>query len=298
VEEISAACQKAGLLFGTYYSILDWYHPDYPIRYTGGVLKSGAAMDQYLTFLRAQLEELVDHHGTRILWFDGEWEDPWTHQMGMDLYAWLRGLKPDLLINNRVDKGRQGMEGKSLGAQYAGDFETPEQRVGSFNPETPWETCITLGEQWAWKPHDKLKSADDCIRILLQTAGGDGNLLLNVGPTPEGKIEDRQVRILLAVGKWLEQFGATVYGTRGGPIPPAEWGVTTHRENQVFVHLLGQVGNTLTLEGLGGKVAAAKLYGGGAEVVFENRGEATVLHLPLVEPGVVDTVIELTLEPR
>jgi alpha-L-fucosidase len=296
VGEISAACKKAGLLFGTYYSILDWYHPDYPIKFTGGVQKSGATMERYLPFLRTQLDELVNRYGTQILWFDGEWEDPWTHKMGMDLYAWLRGLKPDLLINNRIDKGRRGMEGKSLGAQFAGDFETPEQQVGAFNTETPWEACITLGEQWAWKPNDKLKSAEDCIRILLQTVGGDGNLLLNVGPTPDGTIEARQVQILLEIGSWLERFGDTVYRTRGGPIPPAEWGVTTQRGNTVFVHILHREGAILTLDGLPRRPVSARLFGGGDSIPLESDGGKSTLHLPALVPDTVDTVVEITLE--
>jgi alpha-L-fucosidase len=214
----------------------------------------------------------------------------------MDLYAWLRRLKPDLLINNRVDKGRQGMEGKSLGAQFAGDFETPEQQVGAFNTETPWETCITLGEQWAWKPNDKLKSADDCIRILLQTVGGDGNLLLNVGPTPEGTIEQRQVRILREIGRWLEQYGETVYRTRGGPVPPAEWGVTTQRGDTVFVHVLKPKGSSLVLEGLPRKPIFARMYGSGTSISLESRNGQTILHLPALDRGAVDNVVEITLE--
>ncbi len=296
VGEVSKACKQGGILFGTYYSILDWYHPDYPIRYTGDVQKSGASMDRYIPFMKMQLEELVNRYGTQILWFDGEWEKPWTHQMGMDLYAWLRGLKPDLLINNRVDKGRQGMEGKSLGAQYAGDFETPEQQVGAFNTETPWETCITLGEQWAWKPNDKLKSANDCIRILLQTVGGDGNLLLNVGPTPEGTIEERQVLILRDIGRWLEKYGDTVYRTRGGPVPPADWGVTTQRGDTVFVHILKQDDASLVLEGLPRRPISAQMYGTGTSVSFENGDAQTTLHLPSLDREAVDNVVEITLE--
>lgn len=240
VKELSDACKKHDLLFGTYYSILDWYHPDYPIELVKGkrVDKEQADMQEYLPFLKGQVAELVKKYDTKILWFDGEWEEPWTHEMGMDLYAYCRDLNDDVLINNRVDKGREGMDGVSKGSQFAGDFETPEQRVGTFNTKTPWESCITICQQWAWKPNDKLKSAKECIQLLVQTAGGDGNLLLNISPTADGRIEVRQQNVLRAIGEWMHYYGDTIYGTRGGPIPPQEWGVTTQKENKVFVHVL------------------------------------------------------------
>ena len=101
--------------------------------------------------MKNQLKELIENYDPSLIWFDGEWEWAWTHEMGMDLYSYLRGLKDDLLINNRVDKGRQGMEGTTKSNIFAGDFATPEQRVGSFDDKNAWETCMTIAKQWAWK---------------------------------------------------------------------------------------------------------------------------------------------------
>ena len=236
--ELSKECEKQGILFGTYYSICDWRHPDYPIEFNRKERKKGADMAQYVQYMKAQLKELVESYHTRILWFDGEWEDPWTHEMGMDLYQYVRSLDDEILINNRADKGRRGMEGVSESNRFAGDFATPEQQVGRFDISTPWESCITICTQWAWKPDDILKSKEECIETLVKTAGGDGNLLLNVGPKPDGTIEKRQADRLLEIGEWLSQYGKTIYGTRGGPVPPQSWGVSTHVGDHIYIHVL------------------------------------------------------------
>ena len=294
VKELSDACKKHDMLFGTYYSILDWYHPYYPIELLNGekVLKQNANITEYLPFMRGQIRELVQKYDTRILWFDGEWEEPWTHEMGMDSYAWARELENALLINNRVDKGRAGMEGFSKGAQFAGDFETPEQRVGLFNTQTPWESCITIGQQWAWKPNDQLKSAQECIQLLLHTVGGDGNLLLNVSPMLDGRLEQRQIDILEEIGDWLAVYGETVYGTRGGPVPPQEWGVTTQKNDKIYVHVIKPHEESILLPNFHQSIRSATLFPDGAAVQTKSTKEALSLTLPK-HTQQIDLVIEI-----
>ena len=239
LRELSAACRKYGIRFSTYYSICDWRHPDYPLGSPGGkTVKPDANLHRYVDFMKAQLREVVEGYGPLgVLWFDGEWEDPWTHEMGLDLYRYVRSLQPDILINNRVDKGRRGMEGLTNSGEFAGDYDTPEQQVGRFNTERPWETCMTIGEQWSWKPNDELKSTTQSIRTLLQVVGGDGNFLFNVGPMPDGRIEPRQAERLREIGAWLEEFGEGVYGTRGGPFPPGEWGASTSKGKYIYLYV-------------------------------------------------------------
>ena len=296
VRELSDACKKQGILFGTYYSLLDWRHADYPIELVMGkqVKKENADMQNYIPFMKGQIEELVKKYETKILWFDGEWEEPWTHEMGMELYAWARGLNDELLINNRVDTGREGMEGVSKGAQFAGDFETPEQKVGAFNTETPWESCITICKQWAWKPNDELKSADECIRMLLQTVGGDGNLLLNISPMPDGQIEPRQIDVLQKIGDWLAVYGETVYSTRGGPIPPQKWGVTTQKADKIFVHVLRRK-NKILLPEFKSSVKSTRLISTGMDVPFLSSPKGLSLNLAKIPKDVDHIVIELTI---
>jgi alpha-L-fucosidase len=295
VREISRACKKQGLLFGTYYSILDWYHPDYPLKKNQDVWKENPNMERYLDFCRLQVKELVKKYHSKILWFDGEWEPPWTHTMGMDLYRYIRNLDDNLLINNRVDKGRAGMEGVSLSDKFAGDFATPEQQIGRYDLVTPWESCITICKQWAWKPNDELKSFKECIHTLVRTAGGDGNLLLNVGPMPDGRIEQRQVERLQEMGQWLKKYGKTIYNTRGGPIEPQSWGVTTHREKTLFVHVLQPSGDTIELPGLTEKIKTARIFSNKKAVDFQQNEKQAQLTIPMGERDETDLVIEIRL---
>jgi alpha-L-fucosidase len=237
VKELSDECRRQGVTFCLYHSIADWHHPDYLPRGAGDTRpEADAHFDRYVSYLKAQLAELINAYGPLgVLWFDGEWERAWTHEHAVDLNGYLRPLQPSIIINNRIDKGRQDMQGTTLAGDFLGDYDTPEQRIGTFQKQRPWESCITLGEQWAWKPNDKLKNADECLRTLMTCAGGDGNLLLNVGPMPTGQIEPRQVSVLRQVGQWLRQYGQTIYGTRGGPFKPGKWGASTYRQNKVYV---------------------------------------------------------------
>jgi alpha-L-fucosidase len=207
VGELAAACRAEGVVFCAYHSICDWRHPDYPLGSPGGRTRKPAPdMDRYVAYLKGQVAELLRSYGPLgVLWFDGEWEDPWTEERGVDLYRHCRALQPSLIGNTRVAKGRRGMEGGTAAGAFAGDYDTPEQRVGRFQPDRPWESCITLGRQWSWKPDDELKPLDECVRTLVACAGGDGNLLLNLGPMPTGEIEPRQAARLArsaAGGSW------------------------------------------------------------------------------------------------
>jgi len=307
LKELSEECRKQGIRFGTYYSICDWYRQDYPVEYPSDdysfqearELDSAtiARMDHYITFMKNQLNELIRDYNTSILWFDGEWEWAWTHEMGMDMYAYLRGLNNMLLINNRVDKGRIGMEDRNRDARFAGDFATPEQQIGAFDNKFAWETCMTIGEQWAWKPDDKLKSTKECIHTLLQTVGGDGNLLFNVGPMPDGRMEQRQVDILAEMGQWLSANGEAVYGTRGGPYLPTASLVSTHKGNNIYVHLLKNPGKKLVLPMESGVIVqGASILHDHTPLRMEQHENHITLHLPNKARDEVATVLVLSLD--
>ncbi len=301
VKELSDECKKQNIVFCTYYSVLDWYHPDYNIDSRGGPgyqLPNGEKpdMDRYTEYLNTHMKELIGNYGPLgVMWFDGEWEDPWTHERGLKLYDDVRSLQDDIIINNRVDKGRKGMEGVTLADKnYAGDFDTPEQEVGKFQTDRPWETCMTICRQWAWKPDDKLKSFEECIRILVETVGGDGNLLLNVGPMPNGQIESKQVDRLKEIGDWMELNGESIYGTKGGPFKPAKWGTSTSKGNLIYLHVLNLKGKKLQLPPLDKKIISCRILHG-EKVSFSQTKGGVSINLPNLKKDVVDNIVVVEL---
>ncbi len=297
VGELAAACRAEGVVFCAYHSILDWRHPDYPLGSPGGKTKKAAAdMDRYVAYLEGQLTELLTRYGPLgVLWFDGEWEEPWTEEHGKRLYRLCRSRQPSVIVNNRVGKGRQDMAGTTAAGAFAGDYDTPEQRVGRYQDARPWESCITICEQWAWKPDDPMKPLAECVRTLVTCAGGDGNLLLNVGPMPDGEIEPRQAARLREIGGWLRTHGESVHGTRGGPWKPGPWGASTRRGEAVYVHVFDWPGELLVLPSIERRVLEATVLGGGRA---EARATPGGLELR-VAPGerrAIDTVVRLRLD--
>jgi alpha-L-fucosidase len=281
VEELSAACKREGLGFGTYHSVCDWHHPDFPLTSPGGSVKrANPNLDRYEQYLRAQVKELIQNYGPLlILWFDVPQE--FSRERGLGLEAWTRLLQPDIIINNR--------------SGATGDYDTPEQRVGKYQDQRPWETCMTICNQWAWKPNDPMKPLKQCLQTLVLCAGGDGNLLLNVGPMPDGRIEPRQVERLKEMGRWLRKYGETVYQTRGGPWKPTKDFASTRRGNSVFLHVFNWKGDSLTLPGIPAKVRQASVLTGGT-VRFEQAADKLVVRVPASKQRGIDTIIRLDLD--
>lgn len=297
VKELSEACRKQGIVYCSYYSICDWWHPLYPFGNETGIQgKPHADMDKFNQYLKNQLAEQIRAYGPLgLVWFDGEWENPWTEARGIDMYNTLRQLQPSIIVNNRVGKSRKGMEGVS-GTGFAGDYDTPEQRIGGFNMDRPWETCMTICHQWAWKPNDRMKSLQECVQALLYTVGGDGNLLFNVGPQPNGQIEARQVERLKEMGAFVKKYASGIYGTRGGPFKPGKWGAATRHGDTITLFIMKWPQNgPLQLPLPGRKLVAAKTLSGGTVRVIETvTGLAISLEEKDRDP--IATVIELTLD--
>ena len=252
VKELSCACHKTGLKLGFYYSPVDWYHPDYRTE----------RHDHYIEFLHGQIRELCSNYGkVDIIWFDGlggKAED-WDSE---NMFRIIRSLQPHAIISNR--------------AGLPGDHDTPEQRIGRFQTERAWETCMTLGRQWAWKPDDQIKSFQQCIHTLVRVVGGDGNFLFNVGPMPDGQIEPRQADRLREMGKWLSKYGQSIYAARGGPFKPGQWGASTHRDNQIYLHILNWKGESLTLPVIDRNIVRSSLLTGGKADIKKSQDGITV----------------------
>jgi alpha-L-fucosidase len=296
--ELAQECARQGIRFCVYYSICDWHHPDYPTDSPGGRgTKPSPDMDRYARFIKGQLQELVTEYGPLgLVWFDGEWEKPWTVERGDDLYRFTKSLQPDIIVNNRVNKARHGMSGTTRqDIANPGDYDTPEQQIGAFNRDRPWETCMTICRQWAWKPHDEMKSLTECAHALVRTAGGDGNFLFNVGPMPDGRIEPRQVDRLREMGAWLEKYGESIYGTRGGPFEPGPFGVSTCRGSRVYLHILDWPDGDVLLPSMPCAIKRVAVLTGGQATITEGP-VGSVLSLPADQRDPIDTIIALDLD--
>lgn len=281
IKELSAAARNEGLAFSTYHSVCDWHHPDFPRTSPGGrVRRESYNLDRYEQYLRAQVKELITGYGPlQVMWFDVPQE--FDKKRGQGVIDFARNLQPNLIVNNR--------------SGAPGDYDTPEQRVGKYQDERPWETCMTICRQWAWKPNDDMKSLKECLQTLVLCAGGDGNLLFNVGPTPEGVIEDRQIARLREMGAWLAKYGETIYGTRGGPWKPSKALASTRIKNTIFLHLLRGDSETVELPDIGRKIVGAEILGGGSAGVRQAEGKL-ILTVPAAARDAIDTIVRLKLE--
>jgi alpha-L-fucosidase len=290
--------QGVALFF--YHSQLDWHHPDYwPRGQTGQ--RTGRAEQgdwyRYLDYMDAQLRELLTHYGPiGGIWFDGMWdryEADWRLER---TYGMIHELQPAALIGSNHHRlpypGEDfQMFEKDLPGQNTFGYNTTE--IGAL----PLETCETANDSWGYRLTDRnLKNRDDLIRLLVNAAGRDANLLLNVGPMPTGEIPPAVAARLREVGAWLAVYGEAIYGTRGGPIPPRPWGVTTQKGDRVYVHVLDWTDRDLTLPPLAGRVRSARMLDGGAAVPVRTTGTGVTLTLPAADAAMPDRVVVLEVE--
>jgi alpha-L-fucosidase len=249
VGELARACRRQGILFCVYFTVLDWHDPDYPIHNPHDNTQNVTGdMARFKERMKNELGEIITRYHPYMLWFDGYWEKPWTAADGREIYRYIKSRDAKVIVNNRLGKDPSTLSGE----EAVGDYLTPEQQIGKLNMTEPWESCITICNQWAWKPDDKMKSLGECIRTLVKTAGGNGNLLFNVGPMMDGRMEARQVERLKEMGAWLKKYGESIYGTKGGPYPPNDVYATTRKGNKIYLHVFAPKGDVLTLPSLPG----------------------------------------------
>lgn len=309
LKELAEACKEAGIKLCFYYSIMDWHHPDWGQRrpWNDKAPATPPDMERYVAYMKAELKELLTHYGPiGILWFDGEWEKPWTHERGVDLYNYVRSLQPSIIINNRVGKARSGMEGMDKGDERAGDYGTPEQQIPAtgFGAGVYWESCMTMNDHWGYNKKDNnWKSAETLIRNLINCASEGGNYLLNIGPTSEGLFPDVSVERLAEIGKWMKVNGEAVYATTASPFAKLEWGRCTQRitgnQTVLYLHLYNwPIDGNLIVPGLRNKIKSATLLATGRRLMTKMSAQGAVIKVPKESPDPISATVALRISGK
>ncbi len=307
--QLTKACKKHGVRMCFYHSIMDWHHPDYlPRRGWEAADRSteGAQFDRYVTYMKNQLKELVDNYDPGVMWFDGEWEKTWTHELGKDLDDYVRSLDKDIIINNRVDKGRQGMAGLTKEGEFRGDFGTPEQEIPDEGlPGVDWESCMTMNRHWGWNKQDTdWKSTEDLIRKLIDIASKGGNYLLNIGPKADGTFPEASIERLEQIGDWMEMYSGSIYNTKASPLKSLSWGRITQKrlrggKTRLFLHVFDwPKDGRLVLSGLTNKPLKSQLMGKKGELKVSQYQHLITVSLPEEMPNKIATVIALDIKGK
>lgn len=301
IKELAEECQKQGIKLHLYYSHLDWTREDYyPLGRTGhGTGRtSHGEWATYYEFMNHQLTELLTNYGPiGAIWFDGMWDQPDGFDWKLDeQYALIHKLQPACLIGNNHHK-----------APYPGeDFQMferdlPGENKAGFSGESvvgrlPLETCETMNGMWGYQIKDQnYKSVTELVRLLVRAAGKGANLLMNIGPQPNGELPAVPVERLRGVGKWMSENGDTIYGTAAGNVMTASWGTTTRKGNMLYVHLLtDEMPQFVTLP-LTEKVLSSNVFHTGEKVKWEKIQGGIVLHTENLEPS-VDCIVALKLK--
>jgi len=313
VKQLADECHKQGIKIYFYYSLLDWYRTDY--QYETGKTGKGTGRTQksdwesYIRFMKAQLTELLTNYGEISgIWFDGHWDQldndvdktlpskvNWHYD---EIYPLIHRLQPKCLISNN----------HHLSPIPGEDFQAFEKDLPGHNTTgfggasisaLPLETCETMNDSWGFNITDrKYKSTKNLVQYMVKAASANANFLLNVGPMPNGVIQPEFTDTLKKIGNWLQQNGATIYGTRGGFISPKSWGGFTQKGKTVYMHILNKPDTEgyIFVDGFTQKIAKAGIFKGKQEVKFKQIPEGTFIYLNGIALDEVDTIVEIGLE--
>jgi alpha-L-fucosidase len=309
---LSEACAKHHVRFCCYYSIMDWHSPDQigdkpdgdQPTYNPTSFRSSEHKAAYITYMKAQLKDLITHYHPGLLWFDGGWMKGWTKEDGADLLTYLYTLDPQLIVNDRTNGG--------------GDYGTPEQHIPAKGLNRDWETCMTINDNWGFNKDDThFKSTETLLHNLIDITSKGGNYLLNVGPTAGGFIPDGEVERLEEVGAWMKVNGQAIYGTgptafgsevgeysttkkdkKGEPLfePKMEWRCTT-RPGVIYIHLFKWPAGKFELSDVKGAVAKAYLLADPAKkpLPVTQDGAKVSITLPDTAPDAIASVLVLEI---
>lgn len=261
LKPLAEACKKEGIKLCFYHSIMDWHHPDAQAIWEPDYQREKAdTLETQINprfplyvenYLKPQLKELVNNYGdVGVLWFDGEWIPAYTSEHAKSIYDFLRDLKSDLIVNNRIDKGRVGMSGLNKKGEFLGDFGTPEQEIPETGiPGLDWEACMTMNDTWGYRKDDfNWKSDTVLIKQLVDIASKGGNLLLNIGPKADGTFPEASVERLESMASWMKVNNESIYGTTASPIEAPEWGRITKKGDDWYLFVFESIEESISLE--------------------------------------------------
>ena len=309
---LAAECRKQGIKLFFYYSLLDWNRDDYfPRGRTGlGITGRGEGKwEDYVAFMKAQLKELLTNYGEiGGIWFDGHWDQKewdgkkfgaskvdWHYD---DIYGMINEMQPQALIGNNhhiaVIEGEDfQMFEKDLPGKNTTGWGTPADQIGTV----PLEVCETINGSWGFNLQDrKHKSEKELIHYLIKAAGYGSNMLLNVGPMPNGKIQPKHQATLRAMGDWLKQNGETIYGTRKGPIPPNDDFVSTQKGKTVYVHLLNPEIEIIHADEVPVKIKGIYDLKTNTKLPYRNDDFGLAIDVSKLKRDAIDTVIQIELK--
>ena len=311
LKQLAAACNREGIKLFFYYSLLDWNRDDYyPRGRTGtGIAERGKGeWEEYIAFMKAQLTELLTNYGPiGGIWFDGDWDQKewdgkhfgklkvnWHYD---ELYSLIHKLQPQALVGNNhhlaVIEGEDfQMFEKDLPGKNTTGWGTPSDQIGSV----PLEVCETINGSWGFNLQDRRhKSKKELVQYLVKAAGYGSNLLLNVGPMPNGKIQEEHVQSLHEMGDWLKDYGKTIYATQRGPIDPNDRFVTTQKGKTVYLHLMDEKANYLHLDPVPVAIKSIRYFKTGKPLDYKKNDLGITIDLSKVDKDPITTVIQIDL---
>lgn len=312
VKMIADECHKQHTKLFLYYSLLDWRRNDYSW-WTGRTGQgTGRTVhgnwNDYISFMKNQLTELLSNYGKIDgIWFDGYWDQtapegaidrtPKVDWHLNEIYALIHRLQPQCLIGNNhhlaplPGEDFQMFERDLPGENKSGlSFQKASQKL-------PLETCETMNNSWGFNiKDDHYKTVNELIHYLVNAAGRNANFLLNVGPMPNGIIQQEFRDTLKEVGKWMEKYGETLYGTRANVMAPQDWGVVTEKNNTLYIHILKAKDSSIMITGIEGKVKSCTLFDSKQKVKYKQNKNGVIVDFGTIEWTSPDTILEIQIK--
>ena len=287
VKQLADECHRQQIGIHLYYSHLDWTRDDYPIGRTGqgtGRTAGKANWPAYYDFMNKQLTELLSNYGKiNAIWFDGWWDHdqdsiPFNWELP-EQYALIHRLQPACLIGN--NHHQHPFEGEDI---QIFERDVPgENKAGLSGQDIsrlPLETCQTMNGMWGYKVKDQnYKTARELIQLLVRTSGKGANLLLNIGPQPDGSLPAVALNRLEEIGKWLSENGETIYGTTGGEVAVGDQVVSTRKGNKCYLHVLSNELKQLQFS-YQHKIKRVTSFATKEKLKFKQSGKEVVITLP------------------